>query len=112
MHCPVSVLSRGEPLRPWADASIRQHADELARRHPTLGGCDVVVSAPTSRWRRAAGPWDVLLRLERPNAPPLLVHPIARERVDLAIDEAFALAHVLLEEAAERPAEVPVGAMG
>lgn len=105
MECPVSVLSRGVPLRPWAEASIHHHADELARRHPALCACDVVVSAPAAQWHRAAGPYDVLLRLERPDGPPLVVHPSARERIDLAIDEAFALALLRLDSDAEvRPA--------
>jgi len=93
----VSVHSRGLPLKPWAEASIHHHADELLRRCPALCGCDVVVSAPCARWRRAGGPYDVLLRLQRGSAPVLVVHPPARERLDLAIDDAFAIARLRVD---------------
>lgn len=97
MQRPVSVLSRGVPLRPWAEASIHQHGVELLKRCPSFCGCDVVVSGPTPRWRRAGGPYDVVLRLDRREAPPLVFHPSARERLDLAIDEVFAMARVRLD---------------
>lgn len=97
MDRPVSVHARGIPLKPWAEASIHHHADELLERCPSLCGCDVVVSAPCARWRRAGGPYDILLRLERGAAPAVVVHPPSRERLDLAIDDAFALARLRLD---------------
>lgn len=96
MERPLSIRSQDVTLSDRDEALIRRRAAELEKFYPRLVGCSVAVEGPGAR-KGGAG-FRVALDLRVPGAEPLIVNRQRRERLDLAIGEAFDVAERRLDE--------------
>lgn len=72
MDKPLQIVSKEFSLPEWADAMIRERAEELEKHHPHIVGCDVRVDGPGPHHRQ--GEFQVSLVAKIPGKQLVVNH--------------------------------------
>jgi len=102
MQTPVEIEFQGMEGRPYIQAALAKHVDELERRFGRVTACRVVLKAPSGR-HRTGGLYEVNIRLALPDGREVNVDRTAQkdERhsdLDFAINDAFKRARRQLQD--------------
>lgn len=99
---PIQVTFHGVDRQEGVEDAARRHAAHLARFHPRIHGCKLVIGRAEGSAHTARDRYHVQLRVEIPGNDVVVAHQPARpehEDVFVAVGDAFRVAERRLEDA-------------